>query len=219
MKPTSHLRRLARNAQSLILAAGLLGPAHAIDLGHYGPVYPIAEPDFIESLTASVQSRIEDGTWDRIKREAETRVLDSLAEPQPVPGLVRAEARRSWLHDPSIVLSESITDGAGRILFPAGYRVNPLETVDLPEPLLFFDGRDEAQIAAAVRLIDAHEGVITPILVAGSWQKLGIAWQRQVFFDQHGLLVERLGIRAVPALVTQDGLALRIEELDPEDVP
>jgi len=34
-----------------------------------------------------------------------------------------------------------------------------------------------------------------------------------VFFDQQGLLVRRLGIRQVPALVTQEGKRLRIDEL------
>jgi conjugal transfer pilus assembly protein TraW len=38
-------------------------------------------------------------------------------------------------------------------------------------------------------------------------------WQRPVFYDQQGLLVRRLGIRQVPALVTQDGRRLRIDEL------
>ena len=38
-------------------------------------------------------------------------------------------------------------------------------------------------------------------------------WKRPVYFDQHGQLVERLGIRHLPALVSQDGKRLRIDEI------
>jgi conjugal transfer pilus assembly protein TraW len=35
-----------------------------------------------------------------------------------------------------------------------------------------------------------------------------------VYFDQQGLLIRRLGITQVPALVSQEGLHLRIDELE-----
>ena len=38
-------------------------------------------------------------------------------------------------------------------------------------------------------------------------------WRRPVYYDQQGVLTTRLGIRQVPALVTQDGRRLRIDEL------
>jgi conjugal transfer pilus assembly protein TraW len=38
-------------------------------------------------------------------------------------------------------------------------------------------------------------------------------WKQTVYYDQQGLLTMRLGIRQVPARVTQDGRRLRIDEL------
>jgi conjugal transfer pilus assembly protein TraW len=38
-------------------------------------------------------------------------------------------------------------------------------------------------------------------------------WKQTVYYDQQGLLTARLGIRQVPARVTQDGRRLRIDEL------
>jgi len=38
-------------------------------------------------------------------------------------------------------------------------------------------------------------------------------WKRPVFFDQQGRLTTQLGIRHVPALVTQAGKRLHIDEL------
>jgi conjugal transfer pilus assembly protein TraW len=51
------------------------------------------------------------------------------------------------------------------------------------------------------------------ILTGGSYLDLMRRWQRPVFYDQQGSLTTKLGIRQVPALVTQDGRRLRIDEL------
>lgn len=214
MMHTRSLSRPARVARVCVAVIALASTAaHAIDLGVYGPTWPIAEPDFIADLTGQVQRKVDSGEWAAIQQEAQTRILRNVQEPPPVAGLSVARAARTWQFDPSIVLSESITDNHGRILFPAGLRVNPLEVVSLTEPLIFFDARDRAQILIAVEVIDRYEGAVTPILVGGSWSELAQAWERQVFFDQNGIMSARLGLQHVPALVTQAGPYLRIEEL------
>ena len=39
------------------------------------------------------------------------------------------------------------------------------------------------------------------------------SWHIPVYYDQQGRLTRRLGIKQVPALVSQEGLRLRIDEL------
>ncbi|WP_068637779.1 type-F conjugative transfer system protein TraW [Thauera butanivorans] len=195
------------------LGTAIMAQAMAIDLGTHGPVYPIEEPDLLEALAAQVQQKIDSGEWARIQREAQTRVIQNAQAPKPVAGLGVSRQARHWTFDPSIVLSEAITDREGRILFPAGTRVNPLDVVDLAEPLLFFDARDDAQVALAAAVIEQRAGAVTPVLVGGAWAPLAESWQRRVYFDQSGILSQRFGLSSVPALVTQDGALLRIDEL------
>ena len=80
--------------------------------------------------------------------------------------------------------------------------------------LLFFDGRDAAQVAKAKRLIAYYNGRVKPIMTAGAVLELTRKWKRQVYFDQGGTLVKKLRIRQVPALVSQEGRQLRIDELE-----
>ena len=47
----------------------------------------------------------------------------------------------------------------------------------------------------------------------GSYLELMRRWKRPVFFDQQGTLTDKLGIRHVPALVSQEGKRLRIDEI------
>jgi conjugal transfer pilus assembly protein TraW len=85
--------------------------------------------------------------------------------------------------------------------------------VSLSQALLFIDARDTAQIKRASGILDERGGKLKVILTGGSYLDLMHRWKRPVFFDQQGTLTEKLGIRHVPALVTQDGKRLKIEEI------
>jgi conjugal transfer pilus assembly protein TraW len=130
-----------------------------------------------------------------------------------VAGLARTRQPRRFHHDPSIVVQEAIRDADGRVIVPPGTVVNPLDTVTLSQALLFIDARDREQVARARKLIDERQGKVKVILTGGSYLDLMRRWQRPVFYDQQGNLTTKLGIRQVPALVTQDGRRLRIDEL------
>ena len=202
-------------ATLLLVSALLPALACAVDLGAHGPVYPIAEADFVEAMQTRAQEALDSGRLEAERTAARERVARKLRNPDPLAGIVTASAERTWLWDPSIVLTEAVTDGKGNVLYREGTRANPLDVVSLSEPILFFDARDPAQVAAAERIRAEQDDLFTPILVAGSWVELNLKWKRQVFFDQKGELTTKLGIRAVPALVVQEGRALRVTEFAP----
>ena len=111
-------------------------------------------------------------------------------------------------------MEQNITDDKGNIIVPAGTTKNPLEVVSLSKHLLFFDGSDPRASARRARADRSHYGgKVKPILVAGSYLDLMKAWQLSVYFDQQGVLTRKFGITQVPALVSQEGLRLRIDEL------
>ena len=202
----------------LVLAAAVVllpSLAGAVDLGSFGPSYPIAEPDFVAAMQAKTDEAVASGRLEAERDSARDRMRQALEHPAPVEGIGTAAATRSWLWDPSIVLTEPVVDGQGNVLYPAGTRANPLDVVSLAQPILFFDARDPAQVAYAERMRAEQDDLFTPILVAGSWVELNLKWKRQVFFDQKGELTTKLGVRAVPALVVQEGRALRVTEFAP----
>ena len=110
--------------------------------------------------------------------------------------------------------NDGLRGGAhGELLFAAGTQANPLDIVSLSRHLLFFDARDARQVRRAHQLVAHYQGKVKPILTAGSYLDLMKAWRVPVYYDQQGLLTRRLGITQVPALVSQEGLRLRIDEL------
>jgi conjugal transfer pilus assembly protein TraW len=85
--------------------------------------------------------------------------------------------------------------------------------VSLSKTLLFIDARDAAQVGRARRILDERGGKVKVILTAGSYLDLMRRLKHPVFFDQQGQLTTKFGIRHVPALITQEGKRLRIDEI------
>jgi conjugal transfer pilus assembly protein TraW len=202
-----------RLCSAALLACCLPLAAQARNLGVIGPTYAIAEPNLLQVILQRLQAAQGSGELDRLNQQAQQRLRSQVENPPPVTQVTATRQARSFHFDPTLQVTEPIRDADGRVLVPAGTAVNPLDVVSLSRPLLFLDARDSSQLDRARQLMDAREGHIKLILTGGSYLELMRRWQRPVFYDQQGLLVQRLGIRQVPALVTQDGRRLRIDEL------
>ena len=211
---------MARPVQSLVVllllaALATASRTRAEELGTVGPTHPIAEPHLLNALEQQLRAKEKSGELARLEAAARQRIIDSIEHPRPLAGIRRAERARTFYFDPSIVARDNITDAKGNIIVPAGTRANPLAIVSLSKRLLFFDGGDEQQVAQARELIAHYQGQVKPILVAGSYLALMQRWRTPVYYDQQGALTRRLGITQVPALVSQEGAQLRIDELAP----
>lgn len=206
---------MSRATTSLLVAALLIvgGKAGAVDLGTIGPTYEIGEPHLLAFIERRLREKERSGELQRLAEAARARGIDTVRQPPPVEGLRTTERPRTFYVDPSFTLDRNITDPQGRLMFAAGTRKNPLEVVSLSRHLLFFDARDPRQVKHARELSGRYAGRIKPILTGGSYLDLMKAWRVPVYYDQSGTLTRRFGIRQVPALVSQDGLRLRIDEL------
>jgi conjugal transfer pilus assembly protein TraW len=92
-----------------------------------------------------------------------------------------------------------------------GQQVNPLESLELEQGLLFIDGRDPKQIEWAKK---QGKGFLW-ILVRGSPMELQKKGYKEIYFDQYGFFEKVLEIEHVPAKVTQKGRHFLIEEEPP----
>ena len=209
MKP---LRSIAFGAA--VLSGMWVYAAHAEDLGTIGPTYAITEPNLLAFIEQRLREKERNGELARLEAQARARGTEAVTQPKPVTGVRATETARSFYFDPSFTLDRNILDAQGHLLFAAGLRKNPLEVVSLSKHLLFFDARDRRQVARARELIASYQGKVKPILTAGSYLDLMKSWRTPVYYDQQGVLVRRFGITQVPALVSQEGMRLRIDELE-----
>lgn len=183
----------------------------AQDLGVVGPVYPIAEQDMLVTIDQRLKTLKDGGDLARVEEESKARYQAYAERPTGI-ALPRATRNRTFYVDPSITVPYEIKDSQGRIIYPAGTTVNPLEHITLSKQLLFFDGDDPAQVEWARSILESKSIQIKPILVNGPILALMREWQLRLYFDQDGQLLHQFGIHAVPVTVSQDGIRLKIVE-------
>lgn len=185
--------------------------AQARDFGVRGTISPIEEQDPIVLIQSKLKRMEGKGDLKRHQKALQEKTRAVVERPHPVEGVSKAQEFRVFYYDPTFVVREDITDHQGRVIHKKGTKINPLETVSLSEDLLFFDGDDPEQKEWAQRTLAKSLGtqedktpLVKLILVKGAPLALAEEWKVPVYFDQGGLLVKKLGIRHVPARVSQE---------------
>lgn len=202
-----------KRALAAAMFLAIVPTAQALDLGVIGPTYGIQEPHLLADIQRRLREKERSGELRRLMEEARSRGVDAVRSPVPVSGLSVTPRARSYYVDPTFTLDRNVIDAQGGLMFAAGTRKNPLEIVSLSKRLLFFDARDPRQVARARQLVSTDGSRVKPILTGGSYLDLMKAWRTPVYYDQQGILTRRLGLRHVPAMVSQEGLLLRVDEV------
>lgn len=202
----------ARIAAVIVMsAAGFSATAMAKDYGRQGAVFAVLEPDMLSMIEAKLRGAQASGKIAAMNKELARRTEARVRRPAPVPGIMTATKLRSWTYDPTITISEDIRDDKGALIIPAGRRINPLDTAGLRQSLVFLNGDDPAQVAWALGSTTQLNAKL--ILTSGSPFDRMKAAQRRFYFDQGGQLTGKFGIRAVPAVVEQNGRLLKVTEV------
>jgi conjugal transfer pilus assembly protein TraW len=213
MRPRFPLRAAFLPALATVLLVTLVSPTAGIakDYGRQGEVFPVIEPDMLTMIEAKLRGAQASGKMAAMNKELARRTEARVRRPTPVAGIVTAAKARSWTYDPTITISEDIRDNKGALIIPAGRRINPLDTVGLRQSLVFLNGDDPAQVAWALKSTTQLNAKL--ILTSGSPFVRMKAAQRRFYFDQGGQLTGKFGIKAVPAVVEQDGRVLKVTEV------
>lgn len=196
---------------ALVLCSLIPGNAQAKVLGTAGRVYPIVEPDAL----AEIEARARGADWQSILDKEKPEDF----RPANLIRLQRARHERSFLVDMTYTLDFDIPDGKGGVLYPRGYRFNPLDYVPFNQTLVILDGDDPAQVAwlMASPLVEEPNTVI--LLSQGAFSQVGKKLGRAVFYADRRI-VERFNLAAVPSVITRRGRLMEVKEIEiPTSVP
>ncbi|EJY2237436.1 type-F conjugative transfer system protein TraW [Salmonella enterica] len=184
----------------------------AADLGTWGDLWPVQEPDMLNVIMHRLEALQQSGEMGRKMDAFRERVTRNSLRPPAVPGIGRTEKYSSRLFDPSVRLAADIRDNEGRVFARRGEVMNPLQYVPFNQTLYFINGDEPEQVAWMQRQTPSTlESKI--ILVQGSIPEMQKALDSRIYFDQNGVLCQRLDIDRVPARVTAapGGRFLKVE--------
>lgn len=187
----------------------------AKNLGKIGQVYPIKEMDMVDFIHLRLKQMEQSGELAKINQRMLNQTKQRADRPLPVPDITPTKKYRTWLIDPSITFDQDIKDVEGKLIVTAGTVINPLTRIAFKKALIFYDGDHKKQVAWALKKDQALQGNNKMILVNGSVSAQSNILKKRIYFDQHGRLTTKFKIQHTPAIVTQAGLKLKVEELVP----
>ena len=166
---------------------GTFGAVQAKNLGQVGPVYAIIETSVAEVKKPGQRHRF--------------NTLEALSLPTALA------ATKQYL-DLSYTVARDITDAEGNIIYPEGYRFNPLEHRRF-RTLIVIDGSDESQVDWADNLEDAADPMTRIVITKGDIADLSQRFKRRIYrlLPQ---VAQRFRIENVPTIVQQKGAVLAV---------
>ena len=185
--------------------------AQAADLGIIGHTYEIEETDMLDSIGNKLSNLEKSGKLNDLNKQMQEKAKAYVMRP-PAIKLNKATKERIFYYEPVYVLKEDLVGADDIVFYPKDTRINSLDLIGLSYVLLIIDGDDPAQLKWAINKTSKQLMPCKIILINGHIGELTKKYQVQFYFDQEGLITSKLGIKHVPAIVTQEGKVLRIAE-------
>ena len=191
----------------LIILLTSVTDSRAKDLGTFGATYMISEPDSL----AELREKAAKVDWKKVfDREKLTRKVRNF-RPKELKRLPAARRDRAFLSDLSYTLDVDIPDGKGGVLYPKGYTFNPLDYLRFRRTIVVIDGNNRRQVEWFRKSNWFKDVNAMLLLTDGGYFELGKRLRRPVFYA-NSLIVDRLGLKAVPSVVRQNGRFMEVRE-------
>ena len=128
-QPSCRHRRAIMTRACLLTLLLIGGGAHGADLGTWGDLYPITEPNMLTTIHDRLNAMQESGELAEQQEAFKERVIKNSLRPAPVTGLKLASEDSTHFVDPTFVVGQDIADHQGRVFARKGDKVNPLDAL------------------------------------------------------------------------------------------
>jgi len=184
--------------------------AAIITLEDSGETYPVIEPDILVELQDAAK-RVDTA---KEKEEKINPLTERIKTYQPwnITNLPKALTDREFLVDMTYTLDRNIVDAEGNIIYPKGYKFNPLDSTSFPGGLIVIDGSDPVQVSW-FKQSKYYENYRARLLVSNGYAfSLTNNLQRPVFYLTKDI-ADRLNLSAVPSIIVQEKKMLKVREV------
>ena len=191
----------------LLVSLGFLSfrSLQALEIQGQGKTFPIIEPDILEQVLHEAGKAKWRPTKEQMRKKVETFVpQDSIILPLATKETIRE-------HIPWGVNKEDVINPDGQVIYPKGFRFNPLEFRTLNQDYLLLDLSQESHILWAKSKGYFQNRKVKILSQGGSYLLMAREYGRPIFYMKK-LVVEKFGVKAVPSLVKQVGAKLVIKE-------
>ena len=192
----------------ILTIPALLAGLYPSEVGTFGKVYKIVEPDFIDEMEQRAANL--DASAFPTTKEMEDKVKNY--QPDNLVKLPRAKKDSAFLVDPTYTLEFDIPDGKGGVIYPKGFTFNPLDYETMTVMIVVIDGSDPEQVQWFLNSPYSESLQVRLLLSGGNHWEVSKKLRRQVFYYMRWV-EDRLHLRNVPSIVSQEGRNIRVDEI------
>jgi conjugal transfer pilus assembly protein TraW len=197
---------------SVILFSALLhgGSITEVEIG--GTTYGIKEINIVELI----QKHIEDNKdmiqekLDKVKIEMKKKI-ENYKPRDLTKNILPATKDAIRYPDPSYTTQFDVKDNNGKILYPKGYKFNPLQYVTLTDKYVVFDYTRQEQIDWIIKNNLHRDITVRLILVDGKVFDAMKFFKREVFYS-NDIILQRFDVKVTPSVIVQEGDRIKIQE-------
>lgn len=184
----------------ILLLFGGIGSISNAALISQGTTYQIVEPD----LLLEIEQKAKQVNWQKLQKN--TTLTQMFAH------LPMATADTSYYHTPVARLPFEVKDNHGKILYPKGFKFNPLKYTTLPNQLIVLGAVHHLKrVSMRSNLVSLDD----TLLISNMDTRVFIKQTGRQAFLLTQEAVSRLGVKRVPCVVSQKGDRLLIQEYAP----
>lgn len=165
-----------------------------------GTTYNIVEPD----LLLEIKQKAKQVDWQKLQR--------NMRLTQEIAHLPIAQENRSYYHTPITTLPFEVKDKQGKILYPKGFKFNPLKYTTLPNQLIVLGSPSHLKMVSNLSPLVSSDDTL---LVANMDARVFIKKTGKRAFLLTKDAINRLGIKQVPAVISQQGDQFLIQVFAP----
>ena len=179
--------------------------SYAEVVGTFGNTYSITEQDAYEEIIQKVQKHNWQKEFARIDRNIKNKTTVNFK-------LRHAKESKIFYVDPIYTLDFDITNEKGQIIYPKGYSFNPLQYMQFPYTLVFFDANSitEIQWIKSQNLVSRWDVML--IATNGDAVKTAKMLNKTVYVASKKML-DRFQIKSTPSILYAQNKMLLVQEV------
>ena len=191
---------------TIIVAISMSAEIWAKDLGKYGATYPVIEEDAIGQLKKAIAGY----DWVKFTNKQKEKIRNF--KPKDLMDLPVAKENKVFNVDMTGTIKEDIIGRDGEVVYPKGYKYNPMEYVFMRRIIVFINGSDEKQIEWYKQSPYPADMRTMLLITDGSYLNVRKKLKALTVYYANKEIIERMGIKAVPSVAVQKGTELEVRE-------
>ncbi|MEM3423145.1 MAG: hypothetical protein QXE51_01100 [Nitrososphaeria archaeon] len=191
---------------TFVIISFIFSSVYAHVIGKFGLTYPIAEKDAYDEVLEKVYQKNLEQRFLSLRNKLTKHYTVN------VPGIKKATRDKIKKVDLVYVLPFDIKDHQGKIIYPAGYKFNPLDYVRFPYTLLFFDATSPVELDWIIRSGFLERWDVIFVITKGDVLKTEESLGRQIY-GASTYITKYFSIDKVPSILYQENNYLIVKEV------